>query len=349
MRLRIQDQLESDEAEDQFENKPTNSIRGIASSADIAVPISGPRDAIEFGVNNSCSNNGQSARLDSERDQCTSQGLGDLQKSTDIPERNPSEEPGVVGRKDGPSEDAVIRRPSPIHLSAHVSLIGDVGLPPSQKSFQLSNSSGRLDRILGPDSRFNSRQASSGDGQSALGVWLIAQGLRSRDNSIVFFDEDQEETGNITETAAYNSPVVKMEKSSLPYETQAMSKKGDCLEQGSTPTNSPKNLEVQCQRKSDIPKDLHDNPTFSGELPWGPTVRALLNSFTDTTSSSDPSKSPPSPVRPRMNLYKLDLRDLESMELSPFRCEYNLFIGMNQKANIEGRAKPRFSPRPGQP
>ncbi|GKU14834.1 hypothetical protein FLAG1_02311 [Fusarium langsethiae] len=284
MRLRIQDQLESDEAEDQSENKPAISIRRVASSADSALPVSGPGDAIEFGVNNSSSNNGQPARLDQESgDHGINQDLGDYYKIATVSERASSEKHDVAGRNDHSGENAVIQRPLPIHLSAHISLTEDTGLSPSQKSFQLSNGSGRLDRILGPENSFDNHQASSGDGQSALGVWLIAQGLRSRDSSTLFFDEEEHDaqTRNLNENATYSS--------------------------------------AACQFKPDIPKDFHENSASSGELPWGPTVRALLDSFADNTSSSDPSKSPPSPVQSRNNIYKLDLKDLESMELSPFR------------------------------
>ncbi|KAK6702909.1 hypothetical protein SNK04_012804 [Fusarium graminearum] len=321
MRLRIRDQLESDEAEDQLESKPTISIRRVASSADSSPPVSGPRDAIEFGVNNSSSSNGQPARLDQERrDHGPPEDLGGPQKSSNAPERASSEQPDVEGRNDDSSEDAVIQRPLAIHPSAHISMADDLGLSPSQKSFQLSNRFGRLDRILGPDSSFNNRQASSGDGQSALGVWLIAQGLRSRDNSDIFFDEDEDaQTRNINGKAAYSSPVVGREKSLLASGTQATPETRDCHQQGSAFVNPPRELDPQCQLEPSIQKDFDDNLAFSGEIPWGSTVRALLNSFTDNTSSSDPSKSPPSPVRSKNNIYKLDLKDLESMELSPFR------------------------------
>lgn len=326
MRLRIRDQLESDEAEDQLESKPTISIRRVASSADSSPPVLGPRDAIEFGVNNSSSSNGQPARLDQERrDHGPPEDLGGPQKSSNAPERASSEQPDVEGRNDDSSEDAVIQRPSAIHPSAHISMADDLGLSPFQKSFQLSNRFGRLDRILGPDSSFNNRQASSGDGQSALGVWLIAQGLRSRDNSDIFFDEDEDaQTRNINGKAAYSSPVMGREKSLLASGTQATPETRDCHQQGSAFVNPPRKLDPQCQLEPSIQKDFDDNLAFSGEIPWGSTVRALLNSFTDNTSSSDPSKSPPSPVRSKNNIYKLDLKDLESMELSPFRCGYTI-------------------------
>ncbi|KAM0356590.1 hypothetical protein ACHAP4_007176 [Fusarium culmorum] len=274
MRLRIRDQLESDEAEDQLESKPTISILRVASSADSSPPVSGPRDAIEFGVNNSSSRNGQPARLDQERrDHGPPEDLGGPQKSSNAPERASSEQPDVVGINDDSSEDAVIQRPSPTHPSAHISMADDLGLSPSQRSFQLSNRSRRLDRILGPDSSFNNRQASSRDGQSALGVWLIAQGLRSQDNSDIFFDEDEDaQTRNVNGKAAYSSPVVGREKSLLASGTQATPETRDCHQQGSAFVNPPRKLDPQCQLEPSIQKDFDDNLPFSGEIPWGSTT-----------------------------------------------------------------------------
>lgn len=341
MRLRIQDQLESDEAEDQLGNKSKNTIWRVASFVDVGLPISGPRDAIEFGVNKSSSDNRQPVRLDPAKgDRCPPQNLEDFPNDASATETVSLEEPSRAGGRGDLSGNAVIQRPSPIHLPAHVPLTEDTGFPPSQRSFQLSNSSGRLGRILGPDNSFKSRQASSGDGQSALGVWLIAQGLRSGGNSAVFFDEDDEtEIEQVTETIECNSPITNKPSNTTACDDQAMSKNMDYFEQGSTPINSPEKLDLQFQPNPDALKDRCDNPVIPGELPWGPTVRALLNSFTDSTSSSDPSKPSPSPVRSRQNLYKLDIRDLKGMVLSPFRCKYFHLITVRRLIKRAGRSR----------
>ncbi|KAJ4125487.1 hypothetical protein NW768_009107 [Fusarium equiseti] len=319
MRLRIQDQLESEEAADQFENETKRSIQCATSSVDLAFPTSGPRDAIEFGVTKSALNNGKPARLD--LDHCehgTCKNLVALPKNATVLERACQEASDAIGYEEDIREYHVIQEPS-THLSAHIS--EDTTLPFSQKSFQFSNGDGRLDRILGPDNSFNSRQASSGDGQSALGVWLIAQGLRSRDNSNLFFDEE----GQVESTSPTGKPedvpsIAKRVQGMSAYELEPMSTKGDCLViQRPTPNSSPNRMQLHGKLKPGFVSDDHDTLKFPGELPWGPTVRALLGSFTDNTSSSDPSKSPPCPGRPQRNLYKLELKDLESMELSPFR------------------------------
>ncbi|KAH7183019.1 uncharacterized protein B0J16DRAFT_159769 [Fusarium flagelliforme] len=320
MRLRIQDQLESEEAEDQFENKTTRSIRRAISSVDLAFPTSGPRDAIEFGVTKSALNNGQPARLDPDHGgHGTCQSFVALPKNATVLERASQEASGAIGHEEDIRGYHVLQKPSSTHLSAHIS--EDTALPFSQKSFQLSNGAGRLDRILGLDNSFNSRQASSRDSQSALGVWLIAQGLRSRDNSNLFLEEE-EQAGSTSPTGKIEDipSIAKRGQGMSACELEPMSTKGDCLViQRPTPNSSPNRLKLHGKLKPGYVKDGHDTLNFPGELPWGPTVRALLGSFTDNTSSGGPSKSPPSPVRSQKNLYKLELKDLESMELSPFR------------------------------
>ncbi|KAL9565175.1 hypothetical protein ACKAV7_010535, partial [Fusarium commune] len=184
MHQRIQDELKSDESDDHIESKPTNSIRCMASVVDVALPNSGPRDAIEFGVSKSSSRNEHSTQLDSDQvDQDTRQDSRVSQQSENRPKRTLSQTSESVNGADDWRQDDVHSRPSSSNPKRHVSASEDGDFTHSQKSFQLSNGTGRLHRILGPDSSFNSRHASSGDGHSALGVWLIAQGLRSRDNS----------------------------------------------------------------------------------------------------------------------------------------------------------------------
>ncbi|KAF4447706.1 hypothetical protein F53441_8784 [Fusarium austroafricanum] len=319
MHQRIQDELKSDESDDDIENKPSNTMRHMVSVADLALPNSGPRDAIEFGVRKSSSGNGQSAQLntdqidhDTRRDSQASQGA-----VTGLERASSQSSSG----RNGWRADAIASSPSVTRLSTHASATEDVDFTHSQKSFQLSNRAGRLDRILGPDSSFNSRQASSGDGHSALGVWLIAQGLRSRDNSTLFLDEDDEvEPPDYTKLTDNKPCLSKGKEGAHDPEPQDISVNGDLLaSHGPIAVNAPNKIEPRPRFSLDAQNDRHEISSLSTELPWGPTVTALLNSFTDRTSSSDPSKSQPSPARSQQNLYKLDPKDLESMELSPFR------------------------------
>ncbi|KAH7263521.1 hypothetical protein BKA59DRAFT_59657 [Fusarium tricinctum] len=318
MRQRIQDELESSESDSHIENKPKSAIRCISSVVELAFPNSGPRDAIEFGVSNSSSRSAQSARLDTIQDK--HQGTPDPQASEEITpkfERHSLAMLGVPDEEDGWKKDTIGRSSSATRLSPHE----DADFPHSQKSFQLSNGVARLDRILGPDSSLNSRQASSGDGQSALGVWLIAQSLRSRDNSTLFFDE-KEETQAPSENEAIEEKlsVPIGEKLFLESEPREVEERKDKRVSGG-PTTLRTSNETNREPcfSSNAKNDQHDVDNSPGGLAWGPTVTALLNSFTDNTSSSDPSNSAISQGRLQQNIYKLDPKDLESMELSPFK------------------------------
>ncbi|KAM0345375.1 hypothetical protein ACHAPU_006537 [Fusarium lateritium] len=306
MHQRIQIELESDEPDEHVENKPPNTSRCISSIVELALPSSGPRDAIEFGVNSAVPRGLQSTRL------ATDQDSQALKVTTAKFEGYSSGAPEASSEDYASRRDMGVSRPAVTHLSPNE----DVDFANSQKSFQLSNSAGRLDRILGPDSSFNSCHGSSGDGQSALGVWLIAQGLRSRDNSTLFFDEEEEIEAPIeTEPTEQKLSVSNKEGRRPLSDSHEVSEKEDQL---ITLSTSDK-VEFQPCSRSNTKNDYNGTPASPGKPAWGPTVTALLNSFSDHTHSSDPSKSQSSPGRSQQNIYRLDAKDLESMELSPFR------------------------------
>ncbi|KAF5613446.1 uncharacterized protein FSUBG_654 [Fusarium subglutinans] len=336
MHQRIQDELKSDESDDQIESKPTNSIRCMASVVDVTLPNSGPRDAIEFGVSKSSSRNGHSTQLDSDQvDQDTHQDSRVSQRAENKPQKTFSQTSESINGADDWRQDDVHPRLSPSYPKRHVSASEDGDFTHSQKSFQLSNGAGRLDRILGPDSSFNSRHASSGDGHSALGVWLIAQGLRSRDNSTLFLDEEDElEPTEDTKLTDYNTSSPRRAEGDQVQEARETPANGKPnMPDEPASINIPNTVETYSQSNSKTKNDRYEIPSLSGELPWGPTVTALLNSFTDHTSSSDPSKSQPSPMRSQQNLYKLDPKDLDSMELSPFKWRSHTSSQDQEKGN----------------
>ncbi|KAG5753176.1 hypothetical protein H9Q70_004161 [Fusarium xylarioides] len=336
MHQRIQDELKSDESDDQIESKPTNSIRCLASVVDVTLPNFGPRDAIEFGVNKSSSRNGHSTKLDSDQvDQDTHQDSRVSQQGENRPQTTFSQKSESINRADDWRQDDVHPRLSPSYPKRHASASEDGDFTHSQKSFQLSNGTGRLDRILGPDSSFNSRHASSGDGHSALGVWLIAQGLRSRDNSTLFLDEEDElEPTEDIKLTDYNTSSVKRTEGDHVQETRDTPANGNPnIPHEPTSIDIPDTGETYTRSNFKAKNDRYEISSLSGELPWGPTVTAILNSFTDHTSSSDPSKSQPSPRRSQQNLYKLDPKDLDSMELSPFKWRSHTSSQDQENAN----------------
>ncbi|KAF4989839.1 hypothetical protein FGRMN_8862 [Fusarium graminum] len=335
MHQRIQIELESDEPGEHIESKPPNSSRCIYSVVELALPNSGPRDAIEFGVNSAVSRGRQSAPLGTDQDSEA------LKVTTVKSERYSSGTPEVSSEDDASKRDMGVSRSAVTHLS----LDEDVDFAHSKKSFQLSNSTGRLDRILGPDSSFNSCLASSGDGQSALGVWLIAQGLRSRDNSTLFFDEGEEiGAPKETELTEQNLSVSNKEDGKPTFDSYEVSEKED----QPTALNTSDKVEFQPRSRSNTKNDYDGTHVSSGELAWGPTVTALLNSFTDNTHSSDASKSQSSPERSQQNIYRLDPKDLESMELSPFRWRSQASFQDHGNAGEQSRERftSAFQPRP---
>ncbi|RSL64537.1 hypothetical protein CEP54_004643 [Fusarium duplospermum] len=210
MRQRIQDELQTELPDDDMENKPAHGIRCIASIVNLGLPSAGPRDAIEFAVNKSPSLDARVPRSAKDQsheiDASEPQNATDDQKKTSLDRTGPMEE----NNKDEKDGDKGNGTGVATNLQSQIPRPGQIEQAHSQKSFQLSNSATRLDRILGPDNSFNSRHASSSaDGHSALGVWLIAQGLRSRDNSTLHFDDDEEEeeTGNrIDNSQVVNQP-----------------------------------------------------------------------------------------------------------------------------------------------
>ncbi|RBR01467.1 hypothetical protein FVER53590_11499 [Fusarium verticillioides] len=335
MHQRIQDELKSDESDDQIESKPTNNIQRIASVVDVTLSNSGPRDAIEFGVSKS-SRNGHSTQLNSDQvDQDMHQDSGVSQPGENKPQKAFSQTSELIHGADEWRQDDVHPRVSPSYPKRHVSACEGGDFTHSQKSFQLSNGTGRLDRILGPDSSFNSRHASSGDGHSALGVWLIAQGLRSRDNSTLFLDEEDElEPTEDTKLTDYNTTSLRRAEGDCVQETRETPANGNPnIPHEPTIINIPNTVETYSPANFKANNDRHEISSLSGELPWGTTVTALINSFTDHTSSSDPSKSQPSPMRSQNNLYKLDPKDLDSMELSPFKWRSHTSSQDRENAN----------------
>ncbi|KAI8672219.1 hypothetical protein NCS56_00684500 [Fusarium sp. Ph1] len=339
MRQRIQDELQTEQPDDDMENKPAHGIRCIASIVNLGLPSAGPRDAIEFAVNKSPSLDARVPRSGKdqshERDVPESQNATDDQKKMSLDRNNPTEDDNKAENDGDKSDGADLAT----NLLSQTPRSGQIDQAHSQKSFQLSNSATRLDRILGPDNSFNSRHASSSaDGHSALGVWLIAQGLRSRDNSTLHFDDDEEEEatgGGIDSSQVVNqSGPAETAKKEPTSGSQNILLKEDTLpaNQVSVATGAldrakpSGDLDSERCKVNPYPeigsrRTGHTSSPLSGERTGAPTVATTRNSLVDNSSSCYPSKFQPSPARSRQNLYSLDLKELEGMELSPFKWQ----------------------------
>ncbi|KAM5378887.1 hypothetical protein ACJZ2D_004189 [Fusarium nematophilum] len=337
MRKRIQDELQNEQGEDDLGDKPAHSIRCLASVVNLSMPSSGPRDAIEFAVHKSPSLDARTTRDDKSPPELAQiQSLDDTitsQKALPTSLSGPTHGGKATKRDRNETGDSY----SEAHPSPSQSLRpGQVLQSHSQKSFQLSNGAARLDRVLGPDCSFNSRHASScGDGHSALGVWLIAQGLRSRDNSMSYFGDDEAGSSDKNDQGQAYSKVTKEENKRLASDEDNVSGTRDNLLSDNHPVvaGPPGTTEPNCDselqrcmsnREHDLSSQLNQQPKLrrSEDARGNPARAAFFNPVADNTSSSYPSKFPsfqPSPAHSQQNLYTLNLKDIESMELSPFK------------------------------
>ncbi|RSL80686.1 hypothetical protein CEP51_006406 [Fusarium floridanum] len=337
MRQRIQDELQTEQPDD-MENKPTHGIRCIASIVNIGLPSAGPRDAIEFAVNKSPSLDARVPRSGKDQsheiDASEPQNAPDGQKKTTLDRTSPTEENNKAEKDVDKGDGTGVAT----NLPSQIPRPGRIEQAHSQKSFQLSNSVTRLDRILGPDNSFNSRHASSSaDGHSALGVWLIAQGLRSRDNSTLHFDDDEEdEIGNgIDNSQVVHQPGPAETKKEEPISdsqniitkeetlpaNEASAADGTLDKAGPSDGFDSERCRIYPHPETGSRRTGNTSSPRSGGRIGAPTVATTRNSIADNSSSCYPSKFQPSPARSRQNLYRLDLKELEGMEMSPFKWQ----------------------------
>lgn len=201
MHKRIQSELETQDPDIEPGSTPLRSARGVLSGINSSSSSVGPRDAIEFGVSRLSSTDARPVQNErAQPGENPSQKIhSDLQELSDVASQLCCKE----NAQDMATDHDPYPLQDPVPPPPTSSPISTVQQARSQDCFQLSNDLTCLDRILGPDNSFNSRHgSSSGDGHSALGVWLIAQGLRSGDNSILSpNDEDVEISSAVVEIA----------------------------------------------------------------------------------------------------------------------------------------------------
>ncbi|KAI5456408.1 hypothetical protein BGZ63DRAFT_94080 [Mariannaea sp. PMI_226] len=332
MHQRIQNELFIEQTDDK--PKPNSSLSPLAS---------GPRDYIEFSV---------TAPPANDPSKCAELGAPSTiplphYESKGLTQReDTSLEPSLVYKS---PEGSVKEATGTVHclypelVSAQLVPASRCGSIPqslaSQRSFQLSNANSRLDRILGPDNGFSSRRGSSSvDGHSGLGIWLATQGLRPKDDLIVSL-KDSDQTGSLLEenfkiqvkddTASQASnlsviqgaPSVTKCEPRQPYDEIDASK---WLIQRSTPEQvaTPKSrsfrdsLDLTQRAVLEETEDMLDSVALAG----------ILNGVADSTSSNYNSKLPsfqPSPCRSQPHIHGIDSRDLQSLQLSPFRAATN--------------------------
>ena len=187
------------------------------------------------------------------------------------------------------------------------------------------------------------RDSQAGDRHSALGVWLLAQGLTSRDSSLLGFKYNEEPNGVdiampvlpnktasiIGVTTIPPTPASSSQDHAITFETWKQWTNRDYSQtdfsksssQGSL-NNASKASEYQGASESFAAGlnrlQLEARPSFP-ELP-PPRISYQTDNISSQYSSLQPT-SQPSPARSKDNFHHLSSRDLDSLRLSPFQYE----------------------------
>ncbi|KAM0264749.1 hypothetical protein ACHAQJ_000574 [Trichoderma viride] len=323
---RIQEELKTEEGNAESSNTSHRSTCYLSPLIDAGQPRIGPRDTIEFIV------------TDGHHLSATQVLMQDL-----APDDTPKEEICSAMQKKGevtkpastlavPDKDDKDQAPPLRPPSTHSNR--------SQKMAGCSYNVPRLDRVLGTDNEFNIRHgAHAWEEQSTLGIWLAAQGMRSRSSSI-------RPGGGEANDKSVRDQVF------APYENfGAIDSAADAL------------LPIHCQDINKVkPQDQGDSfesASFVSSLSNDRTIgdadttslgRNILSSSraldiattkpVDNSSSNYPSVLPsfqPSPNRSQPDFHHLSAEDLESLELSPFSWQGNFSVIKSIQAS-EGKS-----------
>ncbi|RFU78857.1 glutathione-dependent formaldehyde-activating enzyme [Trichoderma arundinaceum] len=313
---RIQEELKNEESKAESSDTSHRSTRYLSPLIDPGQPRVGPRDTIEFTVTDGHSLSLAqipSARAlettTTEREEiCSTAQEGDgVTKPLST---------HLVPNTEGEDHTHPLRPPS-THSNA------------SQKLAGCSYNVPRLDRVLGTDNEFDIRHgAHAWEEQSALGIWLAAQGLRWRSSSGRPGDSETNDRNVRDQVPSPNGNFGGIDSAAdglLPTQCQDIGKvklqnHGDSLESASFPSSLP-NDHLQGDADTTL---LDRNVPLESRLLGISTTRPV-----DTSSSNYPSVLPsfqPSPNRSQSNFHHLSAEDLESLELSPFSWQGNFSV-----------------------
>lgn len=324
---RIQDELDKEGSLDDGSNKSHRSTRYLSPLIDLGQPGNGPRDTIEFTVGDS--NAAPEPCAFAPDDTCESgQRRSSCPELVEPCERSITSCTGadnISPSRDMASTTPVVHpsRPSTAQNTSAPRLSGVSSNPP------------RLDRVLGTENDFDIRHGSHAwDDQSALGIWLIAQGMRSRENSLIRLGDPQsdkaagqervrsppQEFGGID--SVIDAPAPTQDNS------MAVSSRSQDTWENAKPSQSrpqPTDSNHSGCRDSDM-ADVSKTCITTSEHPSGGQAMATnLERPLDHASSDYPSVIPsfqPSPAYSMANNYSLSPQDIENLELSPFQCKH---------------------------
>ncbi|KAL7959793.1 hypothetical protein V8C34DRAFT_322635 [Trichoderma compactum] len=312
---RIQEELKNEESNAESSSTSHRSTRYLSPLIDAGQPRTGPRDALEFTVEDAHLNptqlpptqDAQSAGTHHKEACDSSQDQGG--------ESNPSVTLALSGVESWGQGHPL--RPPSTHSSTSQKLTGcSVNVP-------------RLGRFLGTDNEFDIRHgAHAWEEQSSLGIWLAAQGLQSRSSSIrpgssethdgnpgIQVSSPRQDFGGIDSTVEAPLPTRCRENAMEEPHDRKNSFESVSFE------SSLSNNRVQSEANATL---LGQNPLVESD-----TLDIATSRPVDPSSSDYPSVLPsfqPSPNRSQSNLHHLSAEDLESLELSPFSWRGNFSV-----------------------
>lgn len=307
---RIQEELKNEESNAESSNTSHRSTRYLSPLIDAGQPRVGPRDTIEFTVTD-----GHHPNTTQPPPIQDSQSTEDCHEETCVSKQEKGEvtKPSIpaVSNTDGGDQAHPLRPPS-THSST------------SQKLAGCSYSIPRLGRVLGVDNEFDIRHgAHAWEEQSALGIWLAAQGLRSRSSSIRPGDSETNDRNLGNQVSSPHEDFGAIDSAAdalLPTHCQDNNKgklhDGENSYESASFVSSLSNAHIQNDADTTL---LGRNLLLESDPLDIATTRPV-----DHSSSNYPSVLPsfqPSPNRSQSNFHHLSAEDLESLELSPFSCE----------------------------
>ncbi|RDA91693.1 hypothetical protein CP533_2317 [Ophiocordyceps camponoti-saundersi (nom. inval.)] len=181
-----------------------------------------------------------------------------------------------------------------------------------------SFTSNQLDRVLGMDNDFNIRRGSHAwEDQSALGVWLIAQSMQSRDCSFLPVDDTDsdhhERLGSPCHDFGGIDSIIDIPDPSLKTSLRELSHLIDSAEDPDISHNRRKQAVSSVYGLDDSGLDIASSPAAPAS---GSTVQKPPNNGSSHYTSILPSIQP-SLAGSTSNKYSLSPEDLKNLELSP--------------------------------
>ena len=317
---RIQDELEKGDPCDDCSDNTNHSARYLSPFIDVGSPRIGPRDAIEFSVE---SGRALSAPKASPGTMSGSECCSPPETSKTNSLRESNQYSAGSGHSDNVQDASIARVVSRVNSqylgSDSIRCISPLAMTISPRNSYPGCPT--LDRIIGKDNEFNIRHGSHAwEDQSALGIWLLAQDIKSQDNSIPeasVFDKNncstEEKCGTSNDQGAVDRATDSPTKARVPIPTH----------EGVDDTEDKASLEVMSQDK--ICPDIGSMGKILASVGHGKDGQtcARRQHPSANDSSTYPSVMPsfqPSPKASDSNGYILSQGDLENLEFSPFQC-----------------------------